>query len=290
MIERLGLGTVQFGLPYGVANQAGMPSAATVAQILKRAAAHRIGLLDTAIGYGQSETVLGQAGVAGFDIVTKLPAMPDGCPDVAAWVAAEVEASLRRLGIERLHAVLLHRPDQLLGPAGDALYAALQYLKSQGLTRKIGISVYAPDELDRLIPARRLDLVQAPLNILDQRLVTSGWAEKLKQKGIEIHARSIFLQGLLLMPDRRRPEKFARWADHWRCWSDWLQANRLTPLAACLGYLAGVAEIDRVLFGVDSVAQLDAIAAAAATRLTGLPDWPLPIDAALVNPAQWGDL
>ena len=283
-MSRLGLGTVQFGLPYGVANRTGQVSMADVEAILDRARSNGIDLLDTAIGYGDSESVLGKAGVSDFNIVTKLPRIQPG------QVRAEVEGSLSRLGIGRLYAVLLHCPDQLTDPEGDALYAGLRQIKEQGLTERIGISVYAPAELDRLMVRYPLDLVQAPLNILDQRLISSGWARRLKQTGVEIHVRSIFLQGLLLMTPEQRPGKFDRFADYWSRWQEWLRVQSLSPLAACLGYAAGVEDVDRVLFGVDGVAQLDDIVAAARTSLSVLPDWPLPVDEMLVNPGRWAEL
>lgn len=130
--------------------------------------------------------------------------------------------------------MLLHCPEQLLSEQhGKPLLKALQQLKTQGITRKIGVSVYGPEELDRLMDEMPFDLVQAPLNILDRRLVESGWARRLKDQGTEVHVRSAFLQGLLLMTPDQRPEKFARWRPVWSEWSRWPGKAGLTPLQAC---------------------------------------------------------
>ena len=121
MNNRLALGTVQFGRSYGIANQAGQVSPDQVAKILGRASTAGIDTLDTAIGYGDSEAVLGQIGVGRWQVISKLPEIPAECQDVTSWVQTAVMSSLERLGISRLRGLLLHRPEQLLGSQGDEL-------------------------------------------------------------------------------------------------------------------------------------------------------------------------
>ena len=145
---RLVLGTAQLGMPYGIANRQGQICADEARAMLVYAENAGIIMLDTAIAYGQSETRLGEIGVSRWQVVSKLPAVPDACHDVHAWVLKSVESSLRRLRISQLKGVLLHRPDQLLGDFGPALYRALDCLKEQQLVEKIGISIYDPTELD----------------------------------------------------------------------------------------------------------------------------------------------
>lgn len=287
---KLALGTAQFGLNYGIANHGGQVSQAEAGRILALAAARGIDMLDTAIAYGDSEQALGQLGVADWQIVTKLPSLPDDCKDVAAWVEMQISGSLARLGVARLHGVLLHRPDQLFGPHGAQLLFALKNLKEQGMTRKIGVSVYAPDELERLFNAMDFDLVQAPLNILDRRLMDSGWAQRLKGLGVELHVRSVFLQGLLLMPSNMRPAKFSRWAALWSAWERWLAETGLTPLQACLNFALALPEVDKVVIGVDSADHLREILAASDRLLPGMPEWPGALDPDLLHPARWSQL
>ena len=288
--NKLALGTAQFGLNYGVANTAGCVSGEMADAILRSAKLSGMDTLDTAIDYGKSEEVLGDLGVDDWNVVTKLPAVPEGCPDVAAWVRAQTLASLDRLGLSRMYCLLLHRPAQLLGHIGSTLYAALQSLKSEGLVAKVGASVYGPLELDGLWPRYRLDLIQAPLNILDRRLVSSGWAARLKDAGVELHTRSAFLQGLLLMPSEKRPERFNRWSDIWQEWDRWLLATGLSPVQACLRYANSLHDIDRVVIGVDTVMQLNEILAAFDGVLDSLPAFkPLKNDL-LINPPSWNQL
>lgn len=287
---KIALGTVQFGLEYGIANTAGRVRPEHAKGILQQAAAQGIDTLDTAIAYGDSENTLGQVGVAGWKVVTKLPALPEGCADVWGWIQEQIEGSLNRLGVAQLDGVLLHRPAQLLGEYGERLLGALLHLKAQGITRKIGVSVYGPEELDMLAGEMPLDLVQAPLNILDRRLVESGWAKRLKDQGTELHVRSVFLQGLLLMQADQRPEKFARWQPVWAEWTRWLGGAALTPLQACLGYVMGIQEVDKIVVGVDSVGHLKEILAASGPGLPSFPNWPKSVDADLINPGRWNQL
>jgi aryl-alcohol dehydrogenase-like predicted oxidoreductase len=283
-VSRLALGTAQFGLDYGIANKGGRISDEGAAAILATAAAAGVDTLDTATLYGDSEQRLGRIGVQAWDVVSKLPAVPAGCADVRAWVREEVARSLARLGIPRLAGLLLHRPNELGHTHGPALFAALEELREEKQVGKIGVSIYTPDELAPIVARHAIDLVQAPLNLLDRRLVRSGWLDRLAGQGVEVHARSVFLQGLLLMP--RRPDAFGRWAPLWARWDQWLAANRQPALGACLQFVLSFPQIARVVVGVDSAEHLRAIVAAAAAG-GGWPDDIWSDDPLLLNPSQW---
>ena len=287
---KIALGTVQFGMEYGVANKAGRVPLAEVKSILELAASKGIDTIDTAIAYGDSETVLGEAGAKQWRVVTKLPAIPDEVTDITTWVTKQIEASLNRLGISQLHGVLLHRPDQLLGKHGKSLAYALQHIKALGYTRKIGISTYSPEEIENIKGALHLDLIQAPLNIFDRRLIKSGCAKRLKDQGTEVHVRSTFLQGPLLIQQSKRPEKFKRWNPLWTVWHKWLEDSSLTAVQACLAYVMSAKEVDRVVVGVDSLTQLREILTSSHTHLGTLPDWDQLVDADLINPSCWSQL
>lgn len=288
--NKLALGTVQFGLAYGISNTTGRVTLQEAAAILQRAKTCGLDTLDTAIAYGESEKVLGKLGVRSWEIVSKLPALPNDCLDIQQWVQDEARQSMARLGVSQLHGLLLHRPSQLLENCGTELYEALQAVKEQGLVSKIGVSVYGPDELDLLFDRYSIDLVQAPLNILDRSLVESGWASRLHAAGVEVHTRSAFLQGLLLMPSDQRPAKFGYWPEIWSEWSRWLTETGLSPLQACLRYTCSLPDIDRVVVGVDTASQLDEIITAAEGTLPSLPAFKPLQDQRLINPASWNQL
>jgi aryl-alcohol dehydrogenase-like predicted oxidoreductase len=287
--RRLALGTVQFGLPYGIANATGQVSPPEAEKIVALAAESGIDAVDTAIGYGDSESCLGRLGMSGFNVVTKLPAMPDGLDDVSAWVNAQIEGSVARLGTT-LHGVLLHRPQDLHGPNGAALFSALCSLKERSLTRKIGVSIYSPDELESLTATFRFDLVQAPLNLIDRRLATTGWLQRLKDRAVEVHTRSAFLQGLLLLPRQGIPETFRRWTAIWDRWHTWLEKHQQGAVRTCLAYPLSLPEVDRVVVGTDNAGQLlNILADAESASNVPLPDMACD-DEYLINPARWPNL
>ena len=287
MIRRLALGTVQFGVSYGVANRSGQVTLNETAAILQESSARGMTMLDTAIVYGDSEERLGKIGIPNWLVVSKLPEIPPTCSNVTEWVFASVADSLKRLGKNSLYGLLLHCPEQLLKPEGETLYGAMEMLKEQGLVRKIGVSIYNPEELDHICSRFRMDLIQAPFNILDRRLLISGWLPKLHQAGVEVHVRSIFLQGLLLMEAGKRPAKFNRWQPLWDQWHLWLKEKELTPVQACIGFVLSHPEIDRVVFGVDNVRQLEEILAAAEKEVPASPVFLKIEDLDIINPSRW---
>ncbi|WP_419176995.1 aldo/keto reductase [Desulfosediminicola sp.] len=289
-MNRIALGTVQFGLPYGIANRVGQVTRQEAKMMLQMAATHGVDILDTAIDYGESETSLGVVGTQGFKIVTKLPAVPSDCADVSSWVKAQVNASLARLGVSAVYGLLLHRSEQLRGPHGAVLYQAMQDLKDNGQVQKMGVSIYSPSELDALIPQYRFDLVQAPFNLVDRRLFTTGWLQRLKDSSVEVHTRSVFLQGLLLMTNANMPAKFAPWSSLWHRWQLWLKEMGSSSVQTCLAFPLSFPGIDRIVVGVDSVSQLSQILGSI-TSYT-IHDFPALQceDENLINPANWPSL
>lgn len=275
---------------YGIGNRDGQVSRSKAKDMLQLAATNGIDTLDTAIAYGDSETCLGEVGTQGFRIVTKLPAVPDDCANVDVWMQQQLGASLDRLGVTAVYGLLLHRSEQLLGPNGVALYRALQGLKDAGQIQKLGVSIYSPDELDALMPQFRFDLVQAPFNLVDRRLDRTGWLQRLKGSGVEVHARSVFLQGLLLMAKADMPAKFEPWSELWHRWQQWHSDQNISPVQACLALPLSFPEIDRVIVGADSVSQLAQILSAR----NNISPFELPDlhceDENLINPAKWSKL
>lgn len=287
MKKKLILGTVQFGLNYGVANKTGCIGNEHARSILEFASANNIGMLDTAIAYGDSERTLGGLGVDGWRIISKLPSVPDMCDDVYSWVKNQVKCSIRNLRISQLDGILLHRPDQLLEKQGRQIYSALSKIREDGLAKRIGISIYSPDQLEKLFELMDFDIVQAPLSIFDRRMISSGWATRLRENGVEFHARSIFLQGLLLMPPINRPKYFNRWQSLFSKWDDWLSINNIHPLAACLSYAILNQEVNKVVIGVDGLKHLKEITEALNCKPIEIPSHIQSQDVELLNPAFW---
>ena len=132
----------------------------------------------------------------------------------------------------------------------------IQDLKAYGLIEKFGVSIYDPEQLDKIYDVYDLDIVQVPFNILDRRLETSGWLEKLAVDKVEVDARSIFLQGILLMDKGTRPKYFEPWNGLFQKWHQWLFENKVTPVQACVQFVMKYPEISKVIVGVESCKQL----------------------------------
>jgi aryl-alcohol dehydrogenase-like predicted oxidoreductase len=163
-------------------------------------------------------------------------------------------------------------------------------LKEHKLVGKIGISIYHPEELDPILKKFSIDIVQAPFNILDRRLLTSGWLKKLHQMEIEVHVRSVFLQGLLLMDDNTRPDNFSRWQPLWDDWKNWLDKEGLTPVQACLSFVFSQPDIDRIIVGIDSIEQFNEILFSINNKIPSFLEQIMTDDMDLIIPSRWGGL
>lgn len=286
----LALGTVQFGMSYGVSNTSGRVPLETARMMVQLAIASGIDTVDTAIGYGESEQVLGSIGMGELKMVSKLPPLPARVTNVRAWVLSKAEKSLENLGVKQLHGLLLHRSSDLFGSTGVELYAAMRDLQEAGKVRKLGVSIYAPTELDAHEGMYAFDLIQAPINLVDHRLASSGWLIRLKEQGCEVHARSTFLQGLLLMKRDAIPTKFSPWSALWDRWHSWLGHHNMDAIRACLAYPLSFSEIDRVVVGALDVVQLQEIMKAVQQEpVAPFPDLACE-DENLINPTKWATL
>jgi len=285
------LGTAQFGLPYGIANRRGKPDIGQVREILEYA--HHLGIrsLDTAAAYGESEAVLGVCGMDRWSVITKVPSF-QGVEDAKLGSKAReaVLRSLDLLKVEALNAVLAHDHRDMIGDRGRRLRDALEPLLEAERVDKIGISAYAPENVESIEPANA-QVVQAPLNVLDQRFVASGAAARLSAAGGELHVRSAFLQGLLLMQATERPARFAAWARELSLFDEHVHASGLDPAAFCLGYVAGQADVQRCVVGVETIQQLSHLVTAfEAGQLASFNTQDLRSDdLGLIDPRQWGD-
>ena len=234
---KLALGTVQFGLNYGVSNINGQVSPQEVGRILKYAADTGIRLLDTAQGYGDSERVLGQYDLSTFKVVTKVKSHFDLAP------------SLENLHIKSIYGLMLHDENEM----NSNTWNWLSKCKSDGLVEKIGVSVYTPAKLMQIISQFPIDLVQIPVNLLDQRFIPL--LPELKARQIEIHARSAFLQGLLL-------QSLDQINAYFKPIKPVLEKIPEDRLAITLQFVYNIPEIDQVVVGVTQLHELKEIVAA----------------------------
>ena len=258
MKNKISIGTAQFGLNYGISGGTQI-SSIDAKNIIELGINNNILTIDTAFNYGNCHSILGNIGINNNEIITKLPEIPlDTDINIENWIFEKISAALKDLKIDVLHGILLHRPAQLLLVEGVKIYNALCKLKSSGLVKKIGISIYEPSELDELIPRFNFDIVQSPFSIFDQRLIDSGWLDSLNKLNLEIHVRSVFLQGLLLLKENR-PKKFDRWADLWKEWDNYLINSNKSALESCLQFVHSQEKVQKIIIGIDSYKQFSEI-------------------------------
>ena len=290
-MSKLALGTVQFGTDYGI-NSGVKVQPDEVSRIINYARNNGINLLDTAQLYGSSEKVLGDSNTQDFNVVSKTRGFDkeDITESIANFVISDLNQSLKLLKRNSLYALLVHHGEDLLRPGGEIIFNKLQILKDKGLVSKIGVSAYIDNQLINIIDRFDIDIIQLPMNILDRRLIDNGLLNKIYSIGIEIHTRSIFLQGLLLMDPKKRPKIFDRWSNLWKIWDEWLYDNKLSALQATLIYMISLPEISRVLVGVDNKDQLQNIIKALKGNIPNIPKELSINDPDLLNPGNWSNL
>ena len=263
-MDRLALGTVQFGLRYGIAEGQRQVSAVTVEEILKTAKQAGITLLDTAASYGESEAVLGRTLVSqSFNVISKTLPIRQPVLTIAHLdqIKATFDQSLTKLGRTCLEGLLVHDAQDLLAPGGNDLWRWMEGLKRAGIVSRIGVSVYDTATAFKLIERYGVEIIQVPFNLLDQRIAHDGFLDFCRARFIAVHARSIFLQGVILMKDSELPASLSGLRPYLQ------RLNQMGRLARCsvadlaLAYVAQRPEIEKIVVGVHHSDQLERLIA-----------------------------
>ncbi len=249
MINKIALGTVQLGLNYGINNNGGQVAFEEAVNILSLCRKLGIDTLDTAHAYGNSEETLGEIGIENFKVISKLP------PSETLDFSRLFHESLDRLKINSLYGYMLHNFS--IYKNDKSIWEKLQQFKSEGLISRIGVSLYSPEELEELdVDNINFDIIQVPHNLFDRRF--EPYFESLKEKGVEIHTRSAFLQGLFFKSAQNLPTHFESIKGKFEQLENFKSNNKLETVEACLGYILKNPNIDKVVIGVDSSSQLQA--------------------------------
>ncbi|MGH2667335.1 aldo/keto reductase [Flavobacterium sp.] len=245
---KITLGTVQFGINYGISNTHGVPSDAELKDIFLVASATGITYLDTAQAYGNAEERLGLFSENRFKIITKFPT-------VTTKEALEnaLSQSLLRLKNDTVYGYLAHNADVLI--QNPFLWETLQKAKSENKIEKIGFSLYSPEQLEQLLELNCIpDLVQLPYSILDRKFESK--LSVLKELGTEIHVRSVFLQGLYFMNPNQLPEKLQPLQSALTEFQEICRENKVSVGEVALNYAVSNPNIDQIVMGVETAGQL----------------------------------
>ena len=286
-MPKIAIGTANFGMQYGVANSQGKLSKNSVAEILGLAKSLGVTCLDTANAYGESQKVLGEFGVRDWRVVSKISSIPRDCEDVRSFVRAEIDLILTSLNLSEFDTVLVHNPKDLMGNVSEIVYEELQKAKSRGQVEKIGVSIYDPSDLESITSQFQLDVVQAPINVFDNRLQDSGWLDRLASMGVEVHARSVFLQGVLLSAIAQNNDFFKPWKTTFEKWNRFAESSGTSAMMNCIKHVNSYDKVTFAVVGVDSAQNLSEVFDAFSARPQRINEDIFGVDSQLINPARW---
>ena len=254
--KKLIIVTAQFGMKYGIANKKGIPSDNETIKIFNTAKSRNINFIDTAIAYGNCERRLGELlDLKNYKVITKIN--NDIFYDLDS-ITKIVKSSCNRMRTNSLNTVLLHGLSNSKELNQNNLNL-LEILKNKETIKRVGISIYNEVEFDEILNNFQIDVIQFPLNILNRNSFRSFLFKEAKSRNIEIHARSIFLQGLLLMEKDKRPPYFKEWSSLFEKWDRWIINEEVNPIEACLSFAFHNKYIDKVVIGIDSYSHLKSI-------------------------------
>ena len=269
LVAKLGLGAAQFGLDGRPAAGVRAPEA-EVRDMLALAGRAGMGILDAGSASAHGEAVIGAAmpRPAPFGVTIRA-ARGDRGP---VYVEFEARASLARLGLARADLIMVQSAGDLFSAWGLCLWEQLKALRDDGLFARVGISAYASDDPAGLARRFKPDVIQAPASLLDQRLLIDGSLAAVRDLGVEVHLRSIFLNGLMFLPPDRLPSRIKGAAARLSRARRLIAEGRSDPLQAALGFALSRPEADAVIVGAATAAELAAVLAAAASPPPDL-DW-----------------
>ena len=287
MRNKIILGSANFDQIYGIKKN--FIKKSEIKKLFDLALKNKIKTIDTSPLYNKSEKIIGLLNNNRFKIISKIPKPPKNIKreNIKKWLKQNVMISLKNLKIKKFECLLLHNANSLLCKNGDEIYKGIRNMKINGLTSKIGVSIYDFNVLDKILKKFKFNLIQAPFNILDQRLVEKGWLKKLKKRKIEVHARSIFLQGILLLKHNQLPKKLIKLSKKLMVWENWLKKNKFSSLQVCLSFVLNQRQLDGIVVGYNNTNQLNQILKLKQIKNNfSLPNLNIK-DKKLIDPREW---
>lgn len=260
---KLAIGTAQFGLNYGISNKTGKIANSELEEIFKIMQKNKINLIDTAKNYGDAEKIIGNYTnlTSDFKIITKfdISNFSNSSAHYIDKLNNLFEDSLINLNRNKIEGVLIHNPYLLSKNSAKIIFEWFYKLKSKGLIKKIGLSIYEKNDLLNY-DLDKIDLVQLPLSIYDQRLLNDGTIDLLRNKGISIQIRSIFLQGLILENTNSWPSFFSKeFIKHHNNFNLFLLENNLEAIEATFIFLKSLNKVDSVVIGITNKKELTSL-------------------------------
>lgn len=251
-IKKIIIGTANFGNSYGIDKKKITNN--QLIRIFEYIKKKKFNYIDTAKSYGNSEKILGNSNSPHLKIISKLPKLNKNIQNIEQWIFKNVTDSILKTKTKKLYAILIHHSDDLISNNGRRIYKCLMELKKKKLVKKIGISAYSTNKVDIILKRYKLDIIQMPLSVFDRRILKNNWINKIKKKNIEIHARSVFLQGLLLK--NSTDTYFNKWKKNFKIWSLFCKKSKVSKDLAALQFVINNKKIDKVIIGFNNINEL----------------------------------
>ncbi len=284
--KKLIIGTAGLQKDYGINKSVGL-SKKKVSELVDFLNLKNFHSIDTAVSYKGVEKKLGGSNLKKFFIYSKIPKLPKKCCNINEWLSNVVNDSLKNLDIKSYEAVLVHNTKDLLNKKrGVEVYKFLYNLKMKGFTKKIGLSVYNFSDLFKIIAKFKFDIVQLPFNIFDRRLLFKDYIKRIKNKKMEIHVRSIFLQGLLLKEYKKIPKYFKNRKLFYE-WENWCHKNNISKIQCCVNFISNQKYIDKIVVGPNSIEEILDIKKHFKKITNNFPKKIFSNDINLIDPRRW---
>ncbi len=275
------IGSTQFGLSYGISNTKGKTKENSINKILKLSRKKKVRNLYTSNYYGIANQVLGKKNLKAFNIILKFKKNDF----LKKNIINEIKKTSKILR-KNINTIIIDNFESIPKLRAKKIYKNLISLKSKKIINKFGYSIYSFKNLKKVCNKYRPDIIQCPYNIIDRRIEKNNHLNFFKQKKIEVHIRSIFLQGLLLMDLKKIPKKFMPWKNLLVTWQNWIKKENITAVEACYSFVSKSKFISKILIGVNNFSQFEEIINSKIKKNLRFPDVSSQSNN-LINPINW---
>lgn len=290
MKNKLILGTAQLGNKYGFFSRK-KNNFKSSKELLDYAYKNKIYELDTSSLYKNSEKIIGKFKKKKNKIITKISCkiFINSREKILQIFLQEIKRSKKKLNIKRkpLYMLLLTNVEIMFGKLGYDIYQCLIYLKKKNIILKFGFSIYCFKTIEKLIKNFKPDIIQLPYNIFDRRLENKVIIKVLNNNNVEVHIRSVFLQGILINKFKIFPKKFFKWRKHLLSWYKWIEVNNLSFIHACLSFVSNKKFVKKIIIGANDKKELEKIVKISRLKKIYVPKKFKINDTKLIDPRKW---
>ena len=286
--KKIVIGSAQFGYNYGISNISGEVKSKNIAKIIKYGKTKGLRFIETSSSYGNAEKKLGRENLKKWKIITKVKITKIKKKEIEEEILNQITNSKKKLKINFFEAILIHNTKSLSKKQIVYSINYLRELKNKKLTGKIGFSIYGKDRIKMLVKNVPFDILQTSINLIDRRILNEKILRYIKKNKIKIHARSVFLQGLLAKKNKKKlPLKIRKiWKVNKPIFNKYLYKKKINHLQACLSFVLNQNSIEKVIIGFDDLVQFKEVMGCKITK-NRFEDIKVKNRRFLINPYLW---